>query len=169
MIVVTAGVVLLSSCAQLSPYAGQETRHIKSLSPSDINGYLAGQGMGFAKPAELNGYPGPMHVLELADRLQLSNAQREETALLLQAHKAEARELGRQYIEAEAELERIFASREVSAELLQTALARSADLHRRIRESHLATHLKQTAMLTPAQVREYSQLRGYAGNVNATH
>ena len=42
-----------------SPYAGQESREIKSLSPAEVDGYLAGAGMGFAKAAELNGYPGP--------------------------------------------------------------------------------------------------------------
>jgi hypothetical protein len=41
-----------------SPYAGQEKREIKALSAEDIEGYLTGQGMGFAKAAELNHYPG---------------------------------------------------------------------------------------------------------------
>jgi hypothetical protein len=50
----------------LSPYAGQQTRAIKALSPEDLAGLLNGEGMGMAKAAELNGYPGPVHVLELA-------------------------------------------------------------------------------------------------------
>jgi hypothetical protein len=58
--------------AQTSPYAGQEQRPIKALSDQEVAALLAGQGAGFAKAAELNGYPGPMHVLELADRLALS-------------------------------------------------------------------------------------------------
>ena len=50
----------------LSPYAGQQTRAIKALSPEDLAGLLNGEGRGMAKAAELNGYPGPVHVLELA-------------------------------------------------------------------------------------------------------
>ncbi|MDX2217570.1 MAG: hypothetical protein SF172_00910 [Burkholderiales bacterium] len=160
---------LLAACAQLSPYAGQEALGIKSLSATEIKGYLDGQGMGFAKPAELNGYPGPMHVLELADDLKLSELQRAQTAELLHMHKAEARELGRQYVDAEAALERIFASREAESSALHAALAHSADLQRRIRSSHLSTHLKQTALLAPEQIREYSRLRGYAHSHNHTH
>jgi len=38
-----------------------------ALSVEQIEQYRAGAGMGYAKAAELNRYPGPMHVLELAD------------------------------------------------------------------------------------------------------
>jgi hypothetical protein len=54
----------------LSPYTGQERREIKALSNEEIDRYLSGDGMGLAKAAELNHYPGPRHVLELADQLQ---------------------------------------------------------------------------------------------------
>jgi hypothetical protein len=42
-----------------TPYAGQQTGTIKALSDEDITALLKGDGMGFAKVAELNGYPGP--------------------------------------------------------------------------------------------------------------
>jgi len=58
-----------ASANQLSPYVGQEQREIKSLSPDEVKDYLAGKGMGLAKAAELNHYPGPAHVLELASQL----------------------------------------------------------------------------------------------------
>jgi hypothetical protein len=54
------------------PYAGLEARSIKTLSDQQIGDLRAGRGMGLALAAELNGYPGPMHVLELADALGLS-------------------------------------------------------------------------------------------------
>jgi hypothetical protein len=63
----------------LSPYSGEERREIKALSKEEVNGYLSGDGMGFAKVAELNHHPGPRHVLELADQLQLSDEQRRRT------------------------------------------------------------------------------------------
>ena len=84
---VLAACVALAGCAgtahEHSPYAGQQARGIKALSEQDVAGYESGAGMGFAKPAELNGYPGPMHVLELADRLALTNEQRAATHALL--------------------------------------------------------------------------------------
>ena len=42
---------------------------VNALSPDEVQQYLAGAGMGYAKAAELNHFPGPMHVLELADKL----------------------------------------------------------------------------------------------------
>ncbi|MDZ7748093.1 MAG: hypothetical protein U5K43_03955 [Halofilum sp. (in: g-proteobacteria)] len=50
------------AAAAESPYAGQETRAIASLSPEEVQGYLAGEGKGMARAAELNGHPGPAHV-----------------------------------------------------------------------------------------------------------
>lgn len=156
-----AALLAITACAQLSPYAGQQQRGIKALSTSEIEDYLQGKGMGFAKPAELNGYPGPMHVLELADKLGLSAPQREATRQLMQRHKAEVRDLGKQYVEAEADMEQRFAARTVNDDALTEALRKSADLQRRIRESHLSTHLKQTSLLTPEQIGTYARLRGY--------
>ena len=61
---------------------GQETRAIKALSQDEDEGLLAGKGLGFAKAAELNGYPGPVHESELAEKLQLSDAQRTATSAI---------------------------------------------------------------------------------------
>ena len=144
-----------------SPYAGQEARNIKALSEVEIASYLEGRGMGFAKPAELNGYPGPMHVVELADALALTAEQRAGSEALMRSHKAEVRVLGKTLIGVEEEIEQLFATRSVNPALLRNVLAKSADLQRRIRESHLATHLTQTALLTQAQIASYSKLRGY--------
>ena len=109
-----------------------------------------------------------MHVLELADALALPAAQRTDTEVLIQRHKAEVRALGKTLIGVEEEIERLFATRSVSPEVLQNTLAKSADLQRRIRESHLATHLTQTTLLTSDQITSYTKLRGY-GAVGKTH
>ena len=42
---------------------------IRGIDPQTIAGYLAGEGLGMALPAELNGYPGPRHVLDLRSEL----------------------------------------------------------------------------------------------------
>jgi hypothetical protein len=147
-----------------SPYAGQQERELKALSPAEIEDYLEGRGMGFARPAELNGYPGPMHVLELAEPLALTAGQREATAALMQRHKREARALGRELVEAERTLERLFRDRSATAASIEQATARAAHLQGRIRASHLSTHLEQARLLDEAQVKRYAELRGYAGH-----
>ena len=87
------------------PYAGQQSRNIKALSEQDVAGLIAGQGAGFAKAAELNGYPGPMHTLELEGPLGLRPDQVAASEALMVAHKARARALGVTLVEAERELD----------------------------------------------------------------
>jgi len=53
-----------------------ERRTVKVLSEQQITDLKTGRGMGLALAAEFNDYPGPSHVLELADALQLSDEQR---------------------------------------------------------------------------------------------
>lgn len=144
-----------------SPYAGEESRALKALSPDDVTAYLEGRGMGFAKPAELNGYPGPMHVLELAEGMALTDAQRQASRELMDRHKAEVRALGREYIAAETAVERLFARGDAEPGAVDSAVARAATLQARIRTAHLVTHLAQARILTPEQIRRYAQLRGY--------
>ncbi len=146
-----------------SPYAGQQDRRIKALSEQDIAGLLAGKGMGFAKPAELNSYPGPLHVLELADPLQLDAAQRGRVERIFAAMKARAGELGKNIVEKERALDGLFATRAITAETLRTLTAEIAQLTGRLRAVHLAAHLELTGVLSRHQVVRYDQLRGYGG------
>lgn len=155
--------------AAATPYAGQQARNIKALSPQEMQDLIDGKGMGLAKAAELNSYPGPMHVLELAQALQLSDAQRDATTRLMATHKDEARALGRQLVEAERELDQAFATRRIDAASLSAQLARIGALQAAVRDAHLQTHLKQTALLTPAQIARYDQLRGYGSGAASTH
>jgi len=147
--------------AHHTPYAGEQLREIKSLSELEVHELRQGQGMGLAKAAELNGYPGPAHVLELAQPLALQPAQRQATQQLLDRHKAEARRLGAQLVEAERRLDQAFAQRQVDAAQVETLTAEIGRLQGRLRASHLSAHLEQTALLTEEQVRRYAQLRGY--------
>ena len=148
--------------AAASPYAGQQDRSIKSLSDQEAADLLAGQGMGLAKAAELNGYPGPAHVLENAAALGLSSEQRSASDALMRKHKAAAREIGKELVAAERGLDTAFAHKTIDAALL-ARLTREIGLKQaQLREEHLRTHLEQTALLTPEQVGRYAQLRGYA-------
>ena len=156
--------VLLATSARAnspSPYAGQEGREIKALSPEEISDYLSGKGMGLAKAAELNGYPGPVHVLELATQLGLTPEQRAATEALFQKMQQRAMALGRELIEAEGALDRLFASHSASSEAVKVSLTRIARLQGELRQVHLDAHLEQAAVLTAAQITTYERLRGY--------
>ncbi|MBI3156747.1 MAG: hypothetical protein HYZ20_15265, partial [Burkholderiales bacterium] len=161
-------IAALAGCAQhggapASPYAGQEGREVSALSPAELADLRAGRGMGLARPAELNGYPGPLHVLELADALALSAEQRTRSEALYARMQAAARDAGARWIEAERELDALFRNRQATPQSLRAALDRIGALQARVRDAHLQAHLEQTALLTPAQIERYVQLRGYAG------
>ena len=96
------------------PYAGMQARPVKALSDQQIADLKAGRGMGLALAAELNGYPGPMHVLELASPLGLSDDQRAKVAGLFDAMKQEAVALGERLIAAETVLDRQFADKTIT-------------------------------------------------------
>jgi len=149
--------------ASRSPYAGQEKRDIKALSDKDRQDLLAGRGMGLAKAAELNRYPGPAHVLGLSDRLRLSAEQRTRTKAVFDAMETQARALGEALIEREAELDRLFASRQATRATLESRLAEISRLQGELRRVHLEAHLAQADILSQAQVAAYVQLRGYGG------
>ena len=146
-----------------SGYAGEQLRSIKSLSSSDVTALQAGAGMGLAKAAELNGYPGPMHVLELKRQLKLTDQQRTAAEALMASHKAQARALGAQLIEAERTLDAAFALKAVDAAAVTRLTSKIGELQAMLRAEHLQTHLMQTAMLTPEQIASYQALRGYTG------
>ena len=165
------GLAMLAGCAQhggapsrsASPYAGQPQREVSALSPAEVADLRAGRGMGLARPAELNGYPGPLHVLELAAALELSADQRARTEVLYARMQAAAREAGARWIEAERELDALFRTRQATPQSLRAALDRIGALQARAREVHLQAHVEQTALLTPTQIERYVQLRGYGG------
>src|SRR5262245_41365728 len=90
MVVVLGCAGLCWSAEPLSPYIGQEQQEITALSAEEVQGYLSGSGMGLAKAAELHHYPGPRHVLDLAEPLQLSAEQRQKTQSIFEEMRTEA-------------------------------------------------------------------------------
>ena len=144
------------------PYAGEQMREIKALSAEETRQYLAGAGMGYAKPAELNGYPGPMHVLENADGLALTPEQQQQTKALMQAHKEEAKAIGVKLVAAERELDALFRSKSAERGALEKAVSATAQLQASYRLSHLETHRRMRELLTAEQIERYDALRGYA-------
>ena len=167
--VITVSVLLLvltspaALAAEKSDYAGQEQRAIKALSETEVADLLAGKGMGYAKAAELNGYPGPAHVLELGDKLDLTPSQRERTQAIFDRMQASAQALGAELVAAERVLDRAFRDRSVDASTLSDRVADIARIESRLRVVHLKAHLELNGLLDDRQVARYSVLRGYVG------
>lgn len=151
-----------------SPYAGFQDREIKALSPEQTAALLEGEGMSLALAAELNGFPGPRHVLELADSLGLTPDQRRGVEDALAAMQADARRLGALIVAAERALDSAFATRTVAEPSLRAATLALGRLRGELQGVHLAAHLAVTATLTEHQRHRYEQLRGYRNN-HAAH
>jgi hypothetical protein len=152
-----------------SPYAGQQARDIKALSEPETRELLEGAGMGHAKAAELNRYPGPLHALENAERLGLSPEQKQRIASILSRHKAEARSIGAEVVELERQLDRLFAERKADDAGIDALSGRIGATLGRLRASHLKAHVETTSLLTPAQADRYVEARGYGKGSSAAH
>ena len=144
-----------------SPYAGQQKRVIKSLSAQDVDDLLNGRGWGLAKAAELNGVPGPSHLLELKDKIGLTDKQVAQIGSLFVTMKDRASGQGRKLVDLEAALNKAFAEGNVEAGWLATMLDKISRVRRDLRYTHLSTHLETPAILTPKQITHYNKLRGY--------
>ena len=166
--VLLSGPGLAPALAQTAqPYAALTDRPIKALSEQQVADLRAGRGMGLALPAELNGYPGPLHVLESADALALTPEQRARTKALFEAMKAEAVPLGERLIREEAELDGLFASKAVKPTSLEAATNAIGTTQGQLRAAHLRYHLAMLDVLTTDQVRRYSEARGYGAGGGA--
>lgn len=144
-----------------SDYVGQEKRVIKSLSKDDIEQLKQGKGWGLAKAAELNGMPGPVHILQMKDKISLTTKQEVKIRDLYKDMKTKAIPLGNKLIELEKELNDSFANRTITKELLNKQLDAIAEVHKQLRYVHLVTHLMTPDILTAEQIEQYNQLRGY--------
>ena len=153
--------IALPVSAQHSPYASMKHREIKALSDEQVRGYLDGAGMGLALPAEMNGYPGPKHVIELAAQLELTPEQRSGVQRIFDRMKTRATEIGTAIVAAEKALDEAFGARTIDAASLRARTSEIARLQGELRNVHLAAHLETKAVLTPAQLAAYSRLRGY--------
>jgi Spy/CpxP family protein refolding chaperone len=156
-------VASLTAAAQEAPkpHAGEEGREVKSLSAEEVESLLKGEGAGMAKAAELNHYPGPRHVIELADRLKLTAPQRAEAQRIFDAMRAEAVRLGARVVEAERALDRMFARGEADSGALARVSREIGVLRADLRAAHLRAHIEMRAALTREQIRLYDELRGY--------
>lgn len=144
-----------------TPYAGLQQRAVKALSDQQLADLRAGRGMGLALAAELNGYPGPLHVMELADQLQLSNEQRRRVSELTDQMRAEAVPVGEKLIERERALDQAFAQQQITPATLAALTSQIGETQGELRAVHLKYHLTTAELLNRHQKHRYAQLRGY--------
>jgi hypothetical protein len=168
-LVVALGALTASPSFGQTPYAGLQARPIKALSDQQVADLKAGRGMGLALAAELNGYPGPAHLLELAAQLGLSDDQQKHVQALFDAMKAETIPIGERLISQETALDALFAAHTATPETIAAATAEIGDTQARLRAAHLKYHLSTVEMLQPAQIQRYAELRGYAGGGEPHH
>lgn len=174
--------IALAYCLSLMPWAGASAQHgghgrvdpstavrlgpernnVASLSPHEMTDLQAGRGMGLALPAEVNGYPGPLHALELADALGLTPAQRAFMTEQVASMRAVTVPLGETLIAAERTLDAVFAHGTASEAAVASATEAAALARGRLRFAHLRVHLATRDLMTPEQRAAYSALRGYA-------
>ena len=145
-----------------SAYAGEETRLIKSLSEQDLEEIARGGGWGLARAAELNGVPGPTHLLELADEIGLTDQQREDIEASREQMQADAITAGKRFVAAEQALDAAFQQGAPDAGMLERLVAEAGQARSALRFVHLNAHLLTLPLLTDAQVSRYSILRGYS-------
>ena len=151
-----------------SPYAGEESRAVKSLSAEDVAEIRRGGGWGLARTAELNGMPGPFHLLELQDEVPLTREQVAEISAIYERMREAAVAEGRHFIAAEQALEDVFRAGTVTEKNLRTLLDDIARSRARLRFIHLSAHLETPALLTDEQIARYDTLRGYRSHGHDT-
>lgn len=149
----------IPGAAQQGQQAGHHGRDHGGKQAREFRNLQQGRGMGMGRAAETNGYPGPMHVLQHAEALELSDGQIERTRELMTRVKSRAPELGKQIVDAEERLEAMFAEDSVNAAKMDALLLQIAELRAHLRSLHLTAHLDQAAVLTEAQLEKYKTLR----------
>jgi hypothetical protein len=147
-----------------SPYLDQLDSSVRGLSQEDIDGLLAGEGMGYAKSAELNGYPGPRHILDMSRELQLSTEQMTSISSIFDSMNRSAVALGQTIVALEGTLSQSFSDHTVTQQNLQEHVDQLTELYGQLRQVHLQAHLNLTPLLSTQQLAQYQRLRGYSHN-----
>lgn len=155
--------------SQSSGYAGMQAREIKALSAEQVADLRDGRGMGASLPAELNGVPGPLHVLQLSQQLKVTAEQQASLERITADMKASAQRLGGQVIAEETALDTAFKARAIDAKGVEEATARIAALQGQLRAVHLVAHLRTRELLSDQQVQDYNEARGYASGQSQQH
>lgn len=146
-----------------SPYRHQAESGLRGLNAGEIAELRAGTGIGLARAAERNGYPGPRHVLDAvqASQFQAPPEQVQRVQEIFDGMNRDALRGGAPILEEEQHLEAAFHSATITDADLRARVMRIAELRGELRAIHLRAHLATRATLSDAQVARYNELRGY--------
>ncbi len=144
-----------------SPYVEQLDSPVQGLSAEEVDELLDGKGAGYARMAELNGYPGPRHVLDLSSQLKLSAQQTKEIQAAFEQMQSIAKNLGQTIVTKEQKLSKAFASGKITNAELEKETNELAQLYGKLRKTHLQAHLQINPLLSAEQIQKYNQIRGY--------
>ena len=134
---------------------------IKALSSDEISQLERGGGFGHGRAAELNHYPGPGHVLDLADELGLEPDQVARLSAIEARMRAETAPLGARMLEQQRQLETSFARGTAEPDRIHVLSQAMAGTEAELRASHLTAHLEARAVLSGEQLARYEFLQGY--------
>jgi Spy/CpxP family protein refolding chaperone len=157
-----AGLFVLLTAALASSVQGQSI-------PPDKADLESGAGAGMAKYAELNGYPGPKHILELQDSLNLEPEQKRAVELIFNHMKREALAKGALIVQREQELEGLFRSKRATEKEVDRRAREIGALRGELRAVHLRAHIKAQAILTSDQIKRYYAIRYGSNPAGHTH
>lgn len=133
-----------------------------SMPAEQVSELRAGEGVALALPAELNGYPGPRQVIDLAGPLELTNSQRQQVAMVRSQMTEAAVAKGAEILAAEARLTTLFREGVATGSSVDVLTAEIGRLQGELRSIHLSAHLLARSLLTREQIDAYEQHRGYA-------
>lgn len=144
-----------------SPHAHGQSAEVASLSEAEVRALRRGEGMGLARAAELNHFPGPKHLLELASALGLDAVQVARVEEIYSTMHAQAVAKGEAILEAERHLAHLFASGHASVDSVTRATSQLGELRGALQAVHLIAHLEAARVLSAEQIAQYDRLRGY--------
>ena len=144
-----------------SSHAHSRGTEVSSLTDEEVRALRHGEGMGLARAAELNHFPGPRHLLELASELGLGDDQIHRIRAIHDQMKSQAVAKGEDIIMAESHLADLFASGEPSAREMERITGHLGAMRGQLQAIHLLAHIEATRELSAVQVSEYDRLRGY--------
>ncbi len=143
------------------PSSHSRGTEVPSLTDEEVRALRHGEGMGLARAAELNHFPGPKHLLELASELGLSNHQVIRIRSIHDRMKSQAVARGKDIIMAESHLADLFASGEPSTREVMRMTGHLGTMRGQLQSIHLLAHIEAARELSTDQIREYDRLRGY--------
>lgn len=144
-----------------SPHAHAQSGEVPSLTPDEVRALRNGDGMGLARAAELNHFPGPKHLLDLRAELKLSHVQIEQVEAIHRKMKTRAIAKGEDILQAEIRLANLFASGSPAPTQVNRATEHLGVLRGQLRAIHLLAHIESARELAPGQIKAYNRLRGY--------